>query len=444
LTHPNDHEVQQRIARLLDLMGRMIQEVGGLIGAPRAGELAPVESMERAVRIDTPPPAAAPPVEPRGAGDASTGDSPVEEGPTEPDPVVAARQQPQPGMTDSHSAQSPPESPLPAELAPPPESPSSAESAPPPAESTAAQSPAGSADEIARRLDAEFAAMLGEEDEDAPGRTWDIEGETVPETEPPMDPASRPTPMTEPPVDPALRPTPMTELEGPGEQEPRVDRSARPVDGPPEEGAKPETIAELPDAGMSAGPDPVVDSGRLYLVCVGEADQRLAIPWGWIAETQLSEAGAPEAFILNDGEHVRRLRVKRVRGIWSAKELHDWTDDISWVTHLSEMPTLASTWAQADAANVRAPEGETTKHTLIEEVTESVSGETPPAARREAPRDLPREAASQAAPRDLPREAARPARRRVRRPGRRPLVRSLRAGPPRCGLCPPRHWPAGF
>lgn len=254
MTQQKDNDVQARVVRLLDLMGRMIQEVGGLVEAQSAAAL-PTAPAETTASDESAAEPAAPP--------------------TVPEAVEIAEPEPQ----DAHIT--PPEGALPEPELPEPKQ-------------------EGLADgEIEEALNVEFANLFGE---DTP-RPRDRH-----EEEPPPDGPSPDIPAA---------------VAGTGAEAAPTIPETTPLEDP----------AEQPAA--KSEPAPVAN--QLYLVCEGEQGRRLAIPWGWIVDTQLSQAGAPEAFTLMNGEDVRKMKVKKVRGIWSAKELQDWSEDVHWVTDLKQL-----------------------------------------------------------------------------------------------------------
>jgi len=234
-------------------MGKMIQEVGGLVEAQSAAAVPPVPA-----ETTTPPEGAEEPAPPPAAPEVAE--------PIRPDPPVAE-----------------PEESIPLEPTPP----------------VAEEPDITGEDEIKEALNVEFAHLFGEDE---------IRAQTPSEEAPPVE---------EPPEE-----SPVVTTDAQADAVPEI------LEAPPQEDPAGQPVAE-------SGPPPAVH--QLYLVCEGEQGRRLAIPWGWIVDTQLSQTGAPEAFTLVDGEDVRKMKVKKVRGIWSAKELEDWSEDVHWVTDLKQL-----------------------------------------------------------------------------------------------------------
>ena len=74
----------------------------------------------------------------------------------------------------------------------------------------------------------------------------------------------------------------------------------------------------------------------LYLIWEDTKGNRLAAPWNWVVNTHISGGGMPEAFTLSDGEQEKRMKVSRVRGIWTPQELETWQESVNWVTDLGD------------------------------------------------------------------------------------------------------------
>jgi hypothetical protein len=130
----------------------------------------------------------------------------------------------------------------------------------------------------------------------------------------------------------------------------------------------------------------------LHVVCTTLQGKRLAIPWQWVSDTLLSEAGVPEAFSLSDHGQEMRLRVAQVHGVWTTTELSERKDPARRLTQLDELidspgapagSAPSSSAAAQSASSDPAPPSE--EDPSAGEPAPSASTPSPPPAERKRP-----------------------------------------------------------
>ncbi|MFH1144577.1 MAG: hypothetical protein V1774_08555 [Candidatus Eisenbacteria bacterium] len=107
--------------------------------------------------------------------------------------------------------------------------------------------------------------------------------------------------------------------------------------------AKPATGAPAGVAGdgpwRSEGHPPDRPDDGLFLVCE-QAGGKVAFPWSWLAGTRLSGQGDLEGFTISDGAARVALRVNRVLGLWTRREVQGWSEQLRWLESAKEIDVL--------------------------------------------------------------------------------------------------------
>ena len=112
--------------------------------------------------------------------------------------------------------------------------------------------------------------------------------------------------------------------------------------------ARAQSAPEPRHAEAAASPPADESDNGLFLVCE-HADGKIALPWSWVVGTRLSPEGSPEGFTLSDGRAESEMRVSRVLGLWTRRELVDSGERVRWIASPAEMPAApASAAAPAD------------------------------------------------------------------------------------------------
>lgn len=120
----------------------------------------------------------------------------------------------------------------------------------------------------------------------------------------------------------------------PSRAAPAPEPDSRPVESAPADSEPPQARASDP-----ASREERKRAENLFLVCEHPGG-KIVFPWDWLTGTRLSSEGDLEGFAVSDGSSEVSLRIDRVLGLWTRREIEAWVEPLKWLNSAAEIEKL--------------------------------------------------------------------------------------------------------